>query len=65
MIPFDFVTTDIDLVAGELIPATRAIHKSSVVDFFFGHIGQHQFGIIPPREYLNHFHPYWLLRRRL
>ena len=55
MIPFDFVTTDIDLEAGELLPTTRAIHKSSVVDFFFGRIGQYQFGVIPPREHFNYF----------
>ena len=55
MIPFEFATTDIDLEAGEFLPATRAIYQSSVVDFFFGHIGQYHLGIIPPREYLNDF----------
>ncbi len=55
MIPFEFATTDIDLEAGVFLHATHAVHQSSVVDFFFGHIGQYQLGVIPPRDHLNYF----------
>jgi hypothetical protein len=51
----NFTTTEVDAAEGQLILRTRKSHAASIVDFFFGHVGQYLFGVFPPLEYLNDF----------
>lgn len=50
-----FITTEVDAAEGSLLVHTRANHVATIVEFFFGRVGQYLFRVFPPRQFLNDF----------